>query len=99
MPNAALRFAPPKGSGGPGAASTRPSGGLVGMLLPRRPPEDKHQGTTGKGRQQRVWVLRDGGREAVPVVTGATDGVLTQVLEGTLEPGTEVLVDTLGGGR
>ena len=99
VPNAALRYSPPKVPSGSGGPSARPKGGLVGMLLPRRPPEDKHASSTGKGGQQRVWVLREGRPEAVPVVTGATDGVLTQVLEGALEPGTQVLVETLGGGR
>jgi HlyD family secretion protein len=65
------------------------------MLLPRRPasarrtPEvERH---TGKGAK--VWVLRDGEPAAVEVRTGATDGVSTQILDGTLAPGTEVLVD------
>jgi len=102
VPNAALRFSPPRGAGGSGAGRSRSGGGLVGMLLPRRPPDAKHgkdasQGT--KGGQQRVWVLRDGQPEAIPVQTGATDGILTQVLSGPLEPGMEVLVDTLTGGR
>jgi HlyD family secretion protein len=89
VPNAALRFTPPKTDSGNGGR------GLVGMLLPRRPasarrtPEaDRH---TAKGAK--VWVLRDGEPAAVDVRTGATDGVSTQVLDGSLAPGTEVLVD------
>jgi HlyD family secretion protein len=103
VPNAALRFSPPKGTGGPGAGQSRSGGGgLVGMLLPRRPPSDKHGNDAvkgSKGGRQRVWVLRDDQPEAVEVHTGATDGILTQILEGPLEPGMEVLVDTLSGGR
>ena len=67
------------------------------MLLPRRPPSDKHGNDAAKGSKggrQRVWVLRDGQPEAIEVHTGATDGILTQILEGPLEPGMEVLVDT-----
>ena len=74
----------------------------MGMLLPHRPPDDKHGGDSARsarGGRQRVWVLRDGEPQAVEVRTGATDGVLTQVLEGALEPGTDVLVDVLGGRR
>lgn len=99
VPNAALRFSPPKTSAG--AEQARPGGGLVAMLLPRRPPDPKHQAESGrpKGGKQRLWVLRDGQPEAVQVVTGVTDGVLTQILEGPLGPGTEVIVDTLTGGR
>ena len=100
VPNAALRFSPPKGTGGPDAGHTRSGGGgLVGMLLPRRPPTEKHGGESTKGSRQRVWVLREGRPEAVEIRTGATDGILTQVLEGPLEPGTGVLVDTLSGDR
>jgi HlyD family secretion protein len=103
VPNAALRFSPPKGTGRPGAGQSRSEGGgLVGMLLPRRPPSDKHGNDAAKGSkggQRRVWVLRDDQPEAVEVHTGATDGILTQILDGPLEPGMEVLVDTLSGGR
>jgi len=100
VPNAALRFSPPKESGGPGAGHSRSGGGgLVGMLLPRRPPTEKHEGETTKGGRQRVWVLRDGRPEAIEIRTGTTDGILTQVIEGPLEPGMEVLVDTLSPGH
>lgn len=103
VPNAALRFSPPKPEGGAATGQTRaPSGGLVAMLLPRRPPSERQTHDPAqktKGAQQRVWVLREGTPEARPVRTGATDGIRTQILEGALEPGMEVLVDTLGGGR
>jgi len=103
VPSAALRFSPPGSAGGSRAGQARSGGGgLVGMLLPRRPRDDKQPSDAGQkakdGRKQ-VWVLRDGQPEAIEVHTGATDGILTQVLEGPLEPGMEVLVDTLGGGR
>ena len=100
VPNAALRFSPPKGIGDPDAGHPRAGGGgLVGMLLPRRPPTEKHGGEPTKGSRQRVWVLREGRPEAIEIRTGATNGILTQVLEGPLEPGMEVIVDTLSGGR
>jgi len=103
VPNAALRFAPPKATGGSAAGQSRSGrGGLVGMLLPHHPRSGKHGNGAAqglKGGKQRVWLLRDGQPEAVEVRTGATNGVLTQVLGGPLEPGTEVLVDTLSGGR
>ena len=89
VPNAALRFTPPK------ARAAKGGGGLVGMLLPRRPPDAKAAAAadrrTGKGAK--VWVLRDGVPAAVDVRTGATDGVSTQILDDGLVPGTQVLVD------
>jgi HlyD family secretion protein len=89
VPNAALRFSPPKADGEKGGR------GLVGMLLPRRPPSAKRpteaDRRTGKGGK--VWILRDGEPAAVEVRAGATDGLSTQILDGTLTPGTEVLID------
>jgi len=102
IPNAALRFSPPEGSGESAGGHSGSGGrGLVSMLLPRPPRDQKHNEPNAKGKngKQRVWVLRDGQPEAIEVRTGATNGVLTQVLEGPLEPGTEVLVDTVSTGR
>ena len=49
VPNAALRFSPPAGERG-GAGHARGGGGLVGMLLPRRPPTTAER--TGRGRRR-----------------------------------------------
>jgi HlyD family secretion protein len=89
VPNAALRFTPPRSEAAKGGS------GLVGMLLPRRPPEARRppQADRRTGKGGLVWVLRDGAPVAVELHTGATDGVWTQVLDRGLEPGTEVLVD------
>jgi HlyD family secretion protein len=96
VPNAALRFTPPKAVG----VSRSGGGGLVGMLLPRRPREEKRAVDTGKaGLGARVWVLRDGEPQAIQVKTGVTNGLVTQIVEGPLEPGTEVLIDALAGPR
>lgn len=89
VPNAALRFNPPK------AQAAKGSGGLVAMLLPRRTPEVKRIPEAGRrtGKGAKVWVLRDGVPAPVDVRTGATDGVSTQILDDGLAPGTQVLVD------
>ncbi len=95
VPNAALRFSPP--AQGP----KRPSRGLVGMMLPgpgrfNRPQEPVVD--TNK-RQQTVWVLKDGQPTAVPVTIGATDDVETEILSGEIQPGMQVIIDTMGTGR
>ena len=100
VPNAALRFTPPQ----PPSTEKRDNGGLVGMLLPHRPAGDKRSRETERGARQgaRVWTLgSDGTPQAIAVKTGITDGVLTQILDDSLAPGTEVLVDLerTGGGR
>jgi HlyD family secretion protein len=95
VPNAALRFAPSASEG-----QAAPGGGsLIGKLLPRPPgagarkakaPDAAHK------KQQRVWTLRDGEPVAIPITTGATNGVLSEVIDGAVEPGMALLVDTMG---
>jgi HlyD family secretion protein len=92
VPNAALRFTPPAK-----AESARPSGGLVSMLLPRPPQDTRRVPEAEQGAQ--VWVMREGAPASIRIKTGPSDGVWTRVLEGPLEPGMEVLVDTVTTGR
>jgi HlyD family secretion protein len=90
VPNAALRFAPPAP-----AAERRSGGSIFNGLFPRPPPDRRR--TDGQANAgQRVWVLRDGQPVAVPVQTGATDGRLTELRSGAVQPGEAVVVDTLG---
>jgi HlyD family secretion protein len=42
-----------------------------------------------------VWILREGKLERVLLKTGITDGVMTEVKEGKLEPGMAVVVDVI----
>lgn len=90
VPNTALRFLPPST-----AAAKDNDRGLVGMLLPSRAPSSRRGGTKDMkiGKGSRVWILQDGAPKAVEVKTGATNGTLTEILDGTLQPGAEVLVD------
>ena len=43
------------------------------------------------GKQQRVWVLRDGEPVAVAVVTGLDDGNFTEIVKGDLQAGEQVI--------
>ncbi len=89
IPNAALRFSPPI------REEAGPSGGLLGRLLPRPPrsaPRNR-QPPSGAKKQQRVWIVRDGGPVSVPVTTGATDGITSQSVQGDLKPGTPLIVE------
>ena len=90
VPNAALRFTPPVNE-----KSSKSSGSLIGQLMPHRPPRDRKATEPAKRGEQRVWILRDGAPVAVPITAGATDGRVTEVLSGNLEPGQAVLVDTV----
>jgi HlyD family secretion protein len=95
VPSAALRFSPP--AQGP----KRPSRGLVGMMLPGPPrfnaPQEAVVDTNKK--QQTLWVLKDGQPTGVAVTTGVSDETMTEIVSGAIEPGTPVIVDTMGTGR
>ena len=45
--------------------------------------------------QRLIWVLGDGGARPVAVRLGVSDGVLSEVLEGALEPGTTVVTEAV----
>lgn len=94
VPSAALRFTPAT------QQEEKPSAGLVGSLLPH-PPSGMQQrsDTSANGKQQRVWILRNGKPSPVSVTTGATSGGVIEVLTGDLRPGMEVVSDIIGGAR
>jgi RND family efflux transporter MFP subunit len=93
VPSAALRFNPatflkdssskPPMMGAPGGSGQNHGGG-----------GQKPQGTT-RGmvarREDRVWVLVNGKPKPIPVKTGATDGMFTEVSGEGIQEGTEVI--------
>jgi HlyD family secretion protein len=90
VPSAALRFSPPVQ-----AEKKAPSGGLVGSLIPHPPPEFKRkQDNAAKDKPQVVWTLKNGSLVPVPVKTGLTDGTRSQVVEGNVELGAAVVIDS-----
>jgi HlyD family secretion protein len=104
VPNAALRFRltpeisaalalgdkQPKGGDG-GAPSREPAGSLVGdRLRPGRGP--RANADDGPDRKT-VWVLDGQVPRAVRIKTGATDGTKTEVVEGPLVEGEQVITD------
>jgi HlyD family secretion protein len=94
IPNAALRFSPPVRQEETG------NRGLVGSLLPRPPHHRKPNNDRSEKRtSQQVWTLHDGQPLAVPVVTGATDGVMSELLDGEISEGMHVIVDMLSTNR
>lgn len=89
VPNSALRYTPKTAT-----VEGRSAGGSVlGKLMPRppRPGRAKEAGGAAK-RQQRLWVVDDGLPRAIAVKIGQSDGSRTQILEGDLRPGMEVVV-------
>lgn len=92
VPNAALRFVPAARM----QPQAQPSGGLVGRLLPRPPRggPTAAEPISAEGRQQRVWVLQDGQPAELTITVGSTDGRMTEVTGGDIQPGTAVIVET-----
>ena len=84
VPNAALRFTPP--------VAQQPEAGGGFRLLPR-PPGQQRRGRSADDEQPRVWRLAGGQVDPVQVALGPTDGRVTVVRSGNLEPGTQVVVD------
>jgi HlyD family secretion protein len=95
VPNAALRFSPP-GTGTGGGAGRRGMGipvpGLGGG--PRPNPAN-----SGQAKGPKVWVLNGATPTPVPVKIGASDGRVTEILEGDIAPGAKVLVDVVEKGK
>jgi len=92
VPNAALRFKPKVQA----AKSSSGGGSLFGRLMPRPPAVKKNQmADAGDKGQQRVWVMRDGAPVALPVNTGASDGLWTEIQGGALQAGVAVVVETI----
>ena len=98
VPNAALRFKP-AAAADPNATAT--SGGIAGALVPRRP----RRGATGdktaslsRGSKQVVYIKgADGKPQPINVVTGLTNGTMTEITGGDLKPGMEVITGQLSG--
>lgn len=87
VPNAALRYAPP-------AARERQGFSLTRLFMPRPPRMGGRSGNAAEpaSDERAVWVLRDGQPQKVVVTPGATDGKVTEIAKGALEPGDRVIV-------
>ena len=92
IPSAALRFTPPAQE----EKKEKSSGGLVSSLLPR-PPRSGYPTAQWRDGQQKAAagldVLKDGQLSAVPVTIGSTNGSMTEVVAGEIQPGMAVVVD------
>ncbi len=85
IPNAALRFTPPA------AATTATAEG--GFRLLPRPPGSQRRDRSADDAPPRVWTESAAGVKAIDVALGPSDGRVTVLREGSLPPGTAVIVD------
>ncbi len=98
VPNAALRFRPPadmlaaagrngsRGGGAAGAAGPGARGGAVRTASLGGDTPDRRT----------IWVMRDGKPAPLHIRVGISDGSVTEVVEGTLAPGDQVITDAAG---
>jgi HlyD family secretion protein len=96
VPNTALRFSP---SAAQAEAAAKKSAGI--SLLPSRMPGSNRKSaaasaSTATARQ--VWVLRDGQAVAVAVTPGISDGRMTEITNGALQAGMQVITDQQAAG-
>jgi len=90
VPNAALRFVPPKTT----QAGKSGNGSLLSAIMPHPPRQEKlDENANGKGKEQKVWVLSSGKLTAIPITKGASDGLWTEVTGGQIEAGMEAVTD------
>jgi HlyD family secretion protein len=100
VPNAALRFQPTPEMraqlGRPGGAGG--GGGPISGAQAATPPRRQRGAEGGEPPDRRtLWVLRDTGPAPVPVRTGISDGVTTEVEAKQLQPGDKAIVEVIGG--
>lgn len=89
VPNAALRFEPPP----PPEVKKKSGGNIFSSLMPRRRPQAPKTRVTPVGGSQKVWVLQGGKAVPVEVTVGATNGTVTEITDGALKEGAEVITE------
>ncbi|MBN1932282.1 MAG: efflux RND transporter periplasmic adaptor subunit [Desulfobacterales bacterium] len=98
VPNAALRYAPQQQE--TETVGTERGGSLLSRLFPRpsrtRP---KKSDESGGGKKQRVWTLRDNQPVAISVTTGATNGIMVEIISGEVAAGQPLIIEEVGKGK
>lgn len=99
VPNAALRFSPLEVIA---SEAAQKSGGMTISIGPPQRPRRPREGASpaasaGATRRlpKKVWVLRGETPTSIDIFTGETDGNFSELLEGNLPEGTNVLVDVI----
>jgi HlyD family secretion protein len=84
VPNAALRFRPPAD--------------MIPHADGGAPPEPRHGAHDRAPDRRTLWVLRGEQPVAVPVRIGVSDGTVSEIVEGQLGEGEQVITETGAGG-
>ena len=92
IPNAALRYSPP-------AAAKQESFSLSRLFLPRMPRSERTAKKETAAGERVVWVLKDNAPQSLNITTGASDGKMTEVVKGELDPATLLITAAKKGGN
>jgi len=92
IPNAALRFRPPPGM----LASAEGTGQTPGAARPSGGAGRARPGAEARDRRT-IWVMREEKPAPVRIRVGISDGAVTEVVEGELKPGDQVITDAAAG--
>jgi HlyD family secretion protein len=84
VPNAALRYQPPKVEQSQGFS-------ITSIFMPRMPRFEKSTAQVTNG-ERIIWVLENGVPRSVAIRTGVSDGKVTEVVSGDLAPGADVIL-------
>jgi HlyD family secretion protein len=90
VPNAALRYAPPRPQTSQGFSVTN-------LFIPRMPRSERPTPPAADG-ERTLYLLEDGRPKAVKVYTGVSDGKNTEIVSGDLKAGDAVIVSAKAGG-
>ena len=90
VPNAALRYEPPKQEKSQGFS-------VMNLFIPRMPPAVKNTAPAADGVRT-LYVLENGAPKAVTVHVGVTDGKDTAIVSGDLKAGDLVIVSSRASG-
>lgn len=91
IPNAALRYSPPRVAPPQGFSVTN-------LFIPRMPRSERAQAPSADG-ERTIHVLANGVPKAVKVRTGVSDGTFTEVISGDLKAGDEVIISAKAPGK
>jgi HlyD family secretion protein len=90
VPNTALRFTPSTGG-----VSVPNKNSLLSSMMPRGPGSSRKPAASGANLAavKQVWVLQNHQAVAVAVTPGISDGHMTEIIGGDLQPGMQVITD------
>lgn len=93
IPNTALRFTPPVKDNGASSGNSS----IIGKLFPRpiKPQAKQKKETKADRKKSKVWILKEGQIFEVPVIIGSSDGIMTEVTDGKIEPEMKIVIDTI----